>query len=486
MTHHRVVIIGSGFSGLGMGVQLKRAGIHDFVILERATDLGGTWRDNTYPGCQCDVESNLYSYSFAPNPTWSRTYSPQAEIWDYLRHCAERFHLGPHLRFQHEVRSANWDDAAERWRIDSSGGQFTSDVLVAAVGPLSEPSVPAIPGLDEFPGPHFHSAAWDHSLDLSGKRVAVVGTGASAIQIVPRIQPLVAQLHLFQRTPPWVLPHRDHEVRGIVRALYRTVPGWQRLVRAVVYWQRELFVIPFMKVTPNSAPEKWAREHLEKQVADPELRARLTPRYAIGCKRILISNEYYPAIQQPNVELVTDDIREVRGRSVVTAGGEEREIDAIILATGFRVTEMPFATKVTGREGKCLADQWGASAAAYRGTTVAGFPNLFFLLGPNTGLGHTSVLLMMEAQLRYVMSCLAHLERSGMAAIEVRREAQDEFNADVQSRLRDTVWNAGGCRSWYLDKTGRNTTIWPGMTWPYVRLLRRFDPAAYQLSRRPA
>jgi cation diffusion facilitator CzcD-associated flavoprotein CzcO len=485
VTHHRVVIIGSGFSGLGMAVRLKKAGSDDFVILERAADLGGTWRDNTYPGCQCDVESNLYSYSFALNPTWSRTYPLQAEIWEYLRRCAEKFQLRQHLRYNHEVQSAIWDDAASRWRIESSRGQFTADVVVAAVGPLSEPSVPAIPGLDAFPGPHFHSAAWDHAVDLTDKRVAVVGTGASAIQFVPRIQPKVAQLYLFQRTPPWVLPHRDRQVRRIGRALYRTIPGWQRLARCFVYWSRELFVIPFMKVRPDSVPEKLARRHLERQVADPELRARLTPRYTIGCKRILISNDYYPAIQKPNVEVVTDDIREVRGRTIVTGGGDEREVDVIVLATGFRVTEMPFAKRVTGRDGKCLADHWSGSPVAYRGTAVAGFPNLFFLLGPNTGLGHTSVLVMLEAQLRYVMSCLSHLERSGVAAIDVRREAQDAFNADVQLRLRDTVWNTGGCRSWYLDRTGRNTTIWPGMTWPYVRLLRQFDPSAYQPSSPP-
>jgi len=486
LTHHRAAIIGSGFSGLGMAIRLKQAGRDNFVIFERASDLGGTWRDNTYPGCQCDVESNLYSYSFAPSPAWTRTYALQAEIWDYLRVCAERYGLGKHIRYQHEVQSATWDESAARWRIETTQGQFSADVLVAATGPLSEPSLPAIPGLDEFPGPRFHSAAWDHDVDLAGKRVAVVGTGASAIQFVPRIQPKVAQLHLFQRTPPWVLPHRDRPVRRFARALYRAVPGWQGLVRAGVYWSRELFVRPFMKPSPNSLPERLARSHLDKQVADAALRARLTPRYAIGCKRILISNDYYPAIQKPNVELVTDGIQEVRGRSIVTAGGQEREVDVIILATGFRVTEMPFARRVTGREGRCLADQWSGSPAAYRGTAVAGFPNLFFLLGPNTGLGHTSVLVMAEAQIRYVMGCLGHLERSGMAALEVRREAQDAFNADVQLRLRDTVWNAGGCRSWYLDPTGRNTTIWPGMTWPYVRLLRRFDPAAYHLYPRPA
>lgn len=469
-----------------MAIRLKQAGIQDFVIFERASDLGGTWRDNTYPGCQCDVESNLYSYSFAPSPRWSRSYAPQSEIWDYLRLCAEKFELGGHIRYQHEVESARWDDAAARWRLETASGPFSADVVVAATGPLSEPSLPAIPGLDGFPGPHFHSANWDHGVDLTGKRVAVVGTGASAIQFVPRIQPTVARLNLFQRTPPWVLPHRDRPVRGMARALYRAVPGWQRMVRAGVYWSRELFVIPFMKPSPNSMPERLARGHLEKQVDDPELRARLTPRYTIGCKRILISNDYYPAVQQPNVELVTDDIREVRGRSIVTSDGHEREVDVIILATGFRVTEMPFAARVIGRDGRCLAEQWGGSPAAYRGTAVAGFPNFFLLLGPNTGLGHTSVLVMMEAQLRYVMGCLRHLERSGMGAIEVRREAQEAFNVDVQSRLRDTVWNAGGCRSWYLDSTGRNTTIWPGMTWPYVRMLRRFDPGAYRVSPRPA
>jgi cation diffusion facilitator CzcD-associated flavoprotein CzcO len=486
LTHHRVVIIGSGFSGLGMAIRLKQAALEDFVILERAGDLGGTWRDNTYPGCQCDVESNLYSYSFAPSPRWSRTYAPQAEIWEYLRSCARKFELEKHLRYRHEVQSATWDDAAALWRIETTAGLFSAGVLVAATGPLSEPSIPAIPGLAEFAGPRFHSAAWDHGVDLAGKRVAVIGTGASAIQFVPRIQPKAAQLYLFQRTPPWVLPHRDRPVRGLAQALYRTVPGWQRLVRSFDYWSRELFVIPFMKPSPNSLPERLARTHLERQVSDPVLRARLTPRYAIGCKRILISNAYYPAIQEPNVELVTDDIREVRVRSIVTGDGHEREVDVIILATGFRVTETPFAGRVTGRAGKRLADQWSPSPAAYRGIAVAGFPNLFLLLGPNTGLGHTSVLVMVEAQLRYVMGCLRHLDRTGMSAIEVRREAQDGFNADVQSRLRDTVWNAGGCRSWYLDSSGRNTTIWPGMTWPYVRMLRRFDPAAYHLSSRPA
>jgi cation diffusion facilitator CzcD-associated flavoprotein CzcO len=453
------------------------------VIFERASDLGGTWRDNTYPGCQCDVESNLYSYSFAPSPTWSRTYAPQPEIWDYLRACAEKFQLAPHIRYGHEVVSATWDEAAARWEIETAGGSFTAEVLVAAAGPLSEPSLPNIPGLSEFPGTRFHSANWDHGVDLAGKRVAVIGTGASAIQFVPRIQPQVAQLNLFQRTPPWVLPHRDRKVRGMARTLYSAVPGWQRLVRSFVYWSRELFVIPFMKPSPNSMPERLARAHLEKQVADPDLRDRLTPRYAIGCKRILISNDYYPAIQRSNVELVTDDIREVRGRSIVTADGVEREVDVIILATGFRVTEMPFANMVVGRDGKCLGEQWSGSPTAYRGTAVAGFPNLFQLLGPNTGLGHTSVLLMLEAQLGYVMRCLRHLERSGMAAIEVRAEAQEAFNADVQARLRDTVWNAGGCRSWYLDRTGKNTTIWPGTTWSFMGLLRGFDAAAYHLSR---
>jgi cation diffusion facilitator CzcD-associated flavoprotein CzcO len=482
MTHHRIAIVGAGFSGLGLGIRLKQAGIDDFVILEKAADLGGTWRDNTYPGCQCDVESNLYSFSFAPNPGWTRLFPLQQEIWDYLEGCADRYRLRPHLRFGHLVTTAEWQEGDSHWRLETSGGEVTAGFLVGAAGGLSEPSLPAIPGLEGFRGASFHSARWDHDVDLRGKRVGVVGTGASAIQIVPRIQPEVGRLHLFQRTPAWILPHRDRPVRPLAKALYRNLPWLQQAVRTGVYWWRETFAIVFMKVRPGSAPERFARHHLERQVADPELRQRLTPDYAVGCKRILISNDFYPALQEPNVELVTDAIREIRPHSVVTADGCEREVDVLVFATGFHVTDMPFAGVVRGRGGKGLSDLWQGSPRAYRGTTVAGFPNLFLLLGPNTGLGHTSVLIMLEAQLRYVLGGLRHLHRIGRGVLEVRPEVEEAFNQRIQAALEGTVWNSGGCRSWYLDKSGGNPILWPGMTWPYVRLMRRFDPAAYAFS----
>jgi len=481
VSHFKVAIVGAGFSGLGMAIRLKQGGIDDFVVLERAGDLGGTWRDNSYPGCQCDVESNLYSFSFAPNPGWTRLFPLQREIWDYLERCADRYRLRPHIRFGCAVTAAEWDESARHWRLRTPGGELTADFLVGAVGPLSEPSIPAIPGLDSFRGPRFHSAAWDRSVDLRGKRVAVVGTGASAIQIVPRIQPLVERLLVFQRTPAWIMPHRDRPVRPLAKALYRRLPWLQQAVRTGVYWWRESFVVAFMKVRPDSLAERFARAHLESQVAGPELRRKLTPDYAVGCKRIIISNDFYPALQQPNAELVTDAIREVRPHSVVTADGTEREVDVLVLATGFHVNDMPFARAVRGRDGT-LAERWNGSPRAYRGTTVAGFPNLFLLLGPNTGLGHTSVLVMLEAQLRYVAGALRHLRRSRRSVIEVRPESEEAFNRDLQAKLEGTVWNSGGCKSWYLDAAGGNPTIWPGMTWRYIRLMRSFDPAAYAFS----
>jgi len=483
--HHRVVIIGAGFSGLGMAIRLQQRGMPDFVVLERAGDVGGTWRANTYPGCQCDVPSHLYSFSFAPNPDWSRTYSPQPEIWDYLRDCARRFDILPHCRFGHEVTEARWDAAAGRWQVETAGGAFTADVLVAAMGILTEPVTPSIPGIDTFAGTLFHSTHWDHGHNLDGERVAVIGTGASAIQLVPEIQPRVRRLSVFQRTAPWILPHLGREVRPWAHRIYRAAPVVQQLMRAWIYWTRELFVLPFLKPKPGSTPERVARHHLAAQVADSELRRRLTPDYQIGCKRILISNDYYPALQQSNAELVTDAIVEIRSHSVVTADGAEREVDTIILGTGFRVTETPFASRIRGRDGRLLAQVWDGSPEAYRGTTVAGFPNLFLLLGPNTGLGHTSVVLMIEAQIGYVLDAIRLIRREGGVLIEVRPQAQVAFNAEIQARLGPTVWNTGGCRSWYLDRNGRNSTLWPGDTRRFVRLMRRFDPAAYSIVKQP-
>jgi cation diffusion facilitator CzcD-associated flavoprotein CzcO len=377
------------------------------------------------------------------------------------------------------VLDAEWDDESGRWRLETAGGDLTADVLVSGTGALSEPSIPDLPGLDDFEGATFHSAQWDHDYDLEGKRVAVVGTGASAIQFVPRIQPEVGQMHLFQRTPPWVLPHNDRPITGGERRAYRRLPLLQRLMRNAIYWARETFVFNFRSPRVAKLPERIGRLHLRKQVPDPELRRKLTPDYTFGCKRALISNDYYPALSQPNVEVVTDGIAEVRAHSVVTADGTEREVDAIIFGTGFRVQDMPVIEHVRGRDGVSLGEAWRDSMQAYLGTTIAGFPNFFMLLGPNTGLGHTSVVYMVEAQIAYVMDALRAMDRQNWQAIEVREDAQRAYNERVQEGLRGTVWNDGGCASWYLDGHGRNTTLWPGFTFRFRGRTRRFDPAPY-------
>ncbi|MQA15685.1 MAG: NAD(P)-binding protein [Pseudonocardiaceae bacterium] len=478
--HHRVIVVGTGFAGIGMAIRLRERGITDFVVLERAGDIGGTWRDNTYPGAACDVPSHLYSFSFALNPAWSRSFSGQQEIWDYLQRCTDAYGVRPHLRLHHEVLDASWDHDARRWHVRTNRGGLTADILVTGTGALSEPSTPDIPGLESFQGSVFHSAQWDHSHDLSGRRVAVIGTGASAIQFVPEIQPEVESLTVFQRTPPWVIPRLDRDLTGAEKALYRAAPRLQQLVRAAIYWARESYVLGFsFNRRLMKAAELIARRQLRRQVPDEAVRATLTPDYTIGCKRILISSDYYPAIMKSNVDVVTSGITEIGPRSVCTGDGAEREVDTIIFGTGFHVTDMPVASRIRGREGRCLAETWADSAQAHRGTTVAGFPNLFMLVGPNTGLGHTSMVYMIESQVSYVLDALRHLERSGAAAVEARLPAQVAYNESVQERMRDTVWTTGGCASWYLDARGRNTTLWPSFSWQFRRATRRFEPAEY-------
>jgi cation diffusion facilitator CzcD-associated flavoprotein CzcO len=478
-THAQVAVIGSGFGGLGTAIRLKQEGFEDFLVFERAADVGGVWRDNTYPGCACDVESNLYSFSFAPNPDWSHSFSRQPEIWDYLRRCAEEFSILPHLRFRHEVREAAWDEGRQLWRLETSHGTFTASVLVAAAGSLSEPATPKLKGLEDFAGHVFHSARWDHAYDLAGRRVAVIGTGASAIQFVPEIQPAVERLYVFQRTPPWIVPRRGRAFTDDERRRFRSFPAAQRARRAAIYGLREIMGFAFRHPWAMRYLESVARRHLERSVPDPALRAKLTPDYTIGCKRILISNDYLPALTRPNVELVTDSIAGVSPRGVVTADGREREADVIIFGTGFRVTDLPFAHHLRGRDGRTLSEVWAGSPRAHVGTTVNGFPNLFLLQGPNTGLGHTSVIYMMEAQIEHIISAVGYMRRHRVAAMEPRAEAQAAFVADVDRMLRGTVWNAGGCRSWYLDTTGRNAAIWPKPTWSFRRRVARMEPGEY-------
>jgi cation diffusion facilitator CzcD-associated flavoprotein CzcO/pimeloyl-ACP methyl ester carboxylesterase len=476
--HHEIVIAGSGFSGLGMALQLKADGREGFVILERAGDLGGTWRDNSYPGCACDIPSILYSLTDEQNPGWTRAFARQPEIWQYLRDLAQRRGVLPHLRYGHELLGADWDEAAQRWAIETTQGPFTADVFVSAVGALADPAIPELPGLESFAGRAFHSAQWDHDHDLTGRRVAVIGTGASAVQFLPYIQPEVDRLALFQRTPPWIIPRPEIKISETWRARLTRFPRLRHGLRRTVFGLLDARHIAFQHPRLMAAlNEKAALRHLGRQVPDAELRAKLTPDYRMGCKRILGSSTWYPAVTADNVDLVTDGIREVVPEGVVDEAGVLHEVDTIIFGTGFLVTDQPIAHRVRGRDGVALTDVWNGSPEAYYGTSVAGFPNFFMLLGPNTGLGHNSVLLMIEAQLRYVRQALAFRGRQALAAIEPRAEAQAAFVAEVDTAMEGSVWTAGGCQSWYLDATGRNSTLWPDFTFRFRRVRAALRPA---------
>ncbi|MGE5136881.1 MAG: flavin-containing monooxygenase [Gemmatimonadota bacterium] len=480
--HVRVAIIGAGFGGLGAGIRLREAGRTDFVILERASSVGGTWRDNTYPGCACDVPSHLYSFSFAPNPGWSRSFSRQPEIRGYLERVTDSSRVREHIRFGAEVTGARWDTARARWHVRTTRGDLTADVLISAAGPLSEPAVPDLPGLADFPGEVFHSARWNHDCDLAGKRVAVVGTGASAIQIIPEIQPVVGKLVLFQRTPAWVLPRRDRRISRAEQWLYQHLPPAQRLARLGIYLSRESAVGAFTR-RPGllRAAQRMALRNLASAVPDPVLREKLTPGYVMGCKRILLSNDYYPALTRPNVEVVASGLAKVDGSVATAQDGSSQEVDAIIFATGFHAVDMPIAERVHGADGRSLAEAWHGDMRALRGTTIAGFPNLCLVIGPNTGLGHNSMVHIIESQLSYILDYLDTLDRSGAAALDTRPAAQDRWCAAIERRMGPTVWATGGCVSWYLNAAGRNPTLWPASTLRFRHETRRIDPTEYDL-----
>jgi cation diffusion facilitator CzcD-associated flavoprotein CzcO len=476
----RVAIIGSGFAGLGMAIALKRRGENDFVVLERAADVGGTWRDNTYPGAACDVQSNLYSFSFAPNPDWGRSYSEQPEIQAYLQATADRFDVRRHCVFGADVAAARWDDDARRWLVRTTAGEFRAQVLVSAAGALADPTYPDIPGLDTFAGTVMHSARWDAEHDLTGERVAVIGTGASAIQVVPAIQPIVDSIAVYQRTPAWVVPRTDHPVKPLTRALYRLVPGLQKGIRGALYLFREFLVIGMAKQRRFLKPvATLAQAHLHSQVRDPKLRTALTPDYTIGCKRILISNDYFPAVAAPNAELVTAGIAEIRPHSVVARDGVERPTDTIVLATGFHVTDLPIAAKICGRGGRSLAEVWADGMVSNRSATVAGFPNMFLLVGPNVGVGHTSMVYMIESQVAYVDDALRTMDAEGLAVLETTVEAQEAYRRLIAEKSKGTVWVGGGCASWYLDEHGHNTTLWPDFTFRFRKLTKKLDRENY-------
>jgi len=476
------IIVGAGFGGLGMAIQLKKAGHDSFLVLERASEVGGTWRDNRYPGCACDIPSMLYSFSFETHVGWTRIYPQQAELLNYLKRTSEKQGVRPHIRFNSTLSEARYDEATGTWAVTlESGTVYRCKVLVSAMGPLSKPAFPNIPGRESFAGASFHSSQWDYAVDLNGKNVTVIGTGASAIQFVPQIAPKAGKLTLFQRTPPWIIPRGDKPVSKRRKNVRKFVPFYAWAVRKAIYWMLEVRALAFV-VAPQllKRREQAVLKFIERSVPDPVLRAKVTPQYRAGCKRILISDDYYPAIQRPNVELVTEGIAEIRPHSVVTNDGREIPTDVIIYGTGFKATEGIVPVKVYGLGGKELnADAWSGGMSAYLGTAVAGFPNFFFIIGPNTGLGHNSMVFMMESQYPYVLSAIEHLERTNARAIDVDPDAQTRFNDDLQERMKGTVW-ASGCSSWYQDASGKNVSLWPGFTFAFRKLTRRFDPANYR------
>ncbi|MEQ5843367.1 NAD(P)/FAD-dependent oxidoreductase [Paraburkholderia acidicola] len=477
-----VAIIGSGFAGLGMAIRLRQSGQTDFMIAEKADSVGGTWRDNHYPGCACDVQSHVYSFSFAPNPRWTRMFARQPEIRSYLEECTTRFGVQRHLRFGHELVSAIYDEASHRWQLRfANGQQWSARVLVSGMGGLSRAAMPNIPGIESFAGKSFHSQHWDHTYSLEGKRVAVIGTGASAIQFVPQIAPNVAKLELFQRTPPWIMPKADRAIKPVEQWLFKHLPFTQKIMRTGLYWMLESRVLGFA-IHPSlmKTVQKVAERHLRRQVPDPKLRATLTPNYTIGCKRVLISNDYFPALSRPNVSVVTTGITRIESDAVVTDDGVRHPVDCVIYGTGFQISD-PFPRGVVlGRDGVDIVDTWRDGVHAYLGSTLPGYPNFFMIVGPNTGLGHNSMVYMIESQVEYILGALKTMRTERATAVEVRPQVEHAYNEKIQKQLDRAIWSTGGCTSWYLDpRSGKNTTLWPGFTWRFRQATSSFSMGDY-------
>ena len=485
-THFRVAIVGAGFAGMAMALALKDEGEEDFVILERASDVGGVWRDNTYPGVACDVPSSSYSLAAVPNPDWGRTFASGDEIASYAREVADEAGIRPHVRFGEELLSATWDDERHRWAITTTGWHITADALIDCCGALAEPAMPDLPGLRSFRGTIFHSARWNHAHDLDGKRVAVIGTGASAIQFVPEIQPLVQSLVVFQRTPAWVVRRSDRRTSRLERRLFRSLPRTQALRRRLQFAIRERLLYPVVlrRRAWRLALQGLGRLQLRLQVRDSRLRAILTPDFEIGCKRILISNDWYRAVTQPNVSIVPGGAREVRDHTVTGADGSAHEVDTIILGTGFDFASPAIVHRIHGRDGRSLGEVWNGAPRHYRAVSVAGFPNYFRIGGVGCGIGHASMIYQFESQASYVVDALRTMTEQQATSIEVTEHAQHTYLRRQAADLAGTVWMAGGCQSWYQDADGQATTMWPGTVTAYRRLMSRFEAADHQLRTR--
>ncbi|WP_051170823.1 flavin-containing monooxygenase [Spongiibacter marinus] len=477
-----VAIIGAGFGGLGLAIQLQKQGITNFQLFEQAKDVGGVWRDNLYPGAACDVPSHLYSFSFEPNPQWGRLFSPQQEIYRYLRHCADKYQLRPKIRFSTRVTAADYCESTAQWRLElAEGHPVFARAVVVAIGALNIPQYPNIQGIERFKGVVMHTAQWQRDANLRGKRVAVVGTGASAIQVIPAIQPEVGSLTVFQRTPPWVLPKHDRRLTVDEHARFRRWPLLQRIVRRLQYVKMESVLPAFIWDSLFTRLGEWAgRKYLRSVVKDETLRNALTPQYSMGCKRVLLSDDYYPALCQDNVNVVADGVARMDESAIYSSSGERHEVDAVILATGFKVPSAGAPMPVRGLGGRSLEEDWAEGAEAYKGITVSGYPNLLYLMGPNTGPGNTSVIFYIESQIRYVLQYLQTLRERPDCGLDIKADVQDQYNKRIQNMFRGTTWMSG-CNSWYLTQDGRNTTLWPGFSWRYRLMTRRFALSDYRV-----
>jgi len=480
--NNHIIITGAGFSGLAIAIRLKQAGYDDFTILEQSGDVGGTWRDNHYPGAACDIPSPVYSYSFEPNPNWSKMFSPQKEILEYLKKCADKYELRPHIRFNSQVESSKFDEKTGLWRVNIKDqlpleGRF----FVLCSGGLSRPSYPKIPGMESFQGTLMHSARWNHDFQLENSRVAVIGTGASGIQIVPAIASKVGKLSLFQRTPAWILPKPERDIGSREQKLLAKFPAYQWLMRKFLYWQYELRAIGLLKPFLMKFAQKSALKFLHRQVSDPVLRHKLTPNYTMGCKRILLSNDFYKTIGQKNVELVSDSIECLTPRGILTQDGREHEFDAVVFATGFQVAEASAPFPIVGRSGFDLAQAWRNGAEAYLGTSVAGFPNFFIIVGPNSGLGHNSIVFVIESQAQYILDAIQKITAKNLKFVDVKPETQISYNKEIVRRFKNTVWSSGNCMSWYSTDSGKNTTIWPGFSFQLHLRTKSFQMTDYVL-----
>jgi cation diffusion facilitator CzcD-associated flavoprotein CzcO len=483
-----LLIIGAGFAGLGMAIQLKRTGRDDFIVIERAADVGGTWRDNHYPGIACDVPSHLYSYSYLPNPDWTRVFSPGGEIQSYIRKCAEDEGILPHIQFNTDMLESRWDETAKEWVVETSKGIYRAKVLITGTGHLADGHMPNIEGLETFTGDVFHSANWDHSVDLKGKRIGVIGSGASAIQIVPEMQELASEMVVFQRSAPYMVPRWDRAYSDGERRMCQRDPSVIDDMRSEIFWAGE-FNFAQRRNIPRFLDEAKAMavEHREAHIKDPDLLAKLTPDYEIGCKRLLISNAYYPAISAENTTLEASALARVEGGQAIGASGTAHDLDVLVFATGFEAVRPPFATRIFGTDGISLDAHWDKGMQAYDSIAVNGYPNLFIINGPNTGLGHNSVVYIIEAQVDYILGALNHIDSQKVDVIEVKRDAEDAYMEKIDVMSQGTVWLAGGCKSWYVDeRSGRLTLIWPDFAHSFRDQNGTFHPEGYATQTRTA